>query len=101
MVDDLEQRLQQALQADPFAGDFGSVGDRTLRNTIVTARREHECHRPEIFGHKCSGRIAKGERHRVLVDIADGEMQQHRWCQACTLALAEDPAAEEDEEPES
>ena len=44
--------------------------------------------------------IAKGERHRVLVDVADGEMQQHRWCQACTLALAEDPTEDEEDEDE-
>jgi hypothetical protein len=84
-----EPRLQRALGVDPFVGDYGSTGDRKLRDKIVTAKREHRCHGGRFFD--CTGRIAVGERHRVMVEVSDGETTQYRWCQRCTLAMLEEP----------
>lgn len=70
-----------ALAYDPFASDFGSPGDRTLRDKMVTARRTGECH-------NCAQTIQTGERTRSRTDVADGEMMSFRWCQACCEAMA-------------
>lgn len=69
------------LDYDPFASDFGSPGDRTLRDKIVTARKAGECH-------DCAQTIQPGERIRSRTDVADGEIMSFRWCQACCEAMA-------------
>jgi hypothetical protein len=73
---------QECLQADPFAGDFGAPGDRTLRKQMVTARKAHEgCN-------TCDGVILPGERSRVQIEFFDGQLQQYRWCETCCRAMA-------------
>lgn len=70
------------LDANPFEGDFGMPTDRTLRRQIVTARKDHaECS-------CCLGKIRKGERCRVQIELFNGEMQDYRWCQYCCRAMA-------------
>lgn len=70
------------LAYDPFAGDFGGSGDRTLSDRMVKAAKHHaDCH-------NCGGPIAKGERHRSRSDIFDGEMHSFRWCWSCCTAMA-------------
>jgi hypothetical protein len=73
---------RDCLNADPFAGDFGSPGDRTLRKQMVTSRKTHECS-------LCLGEIQKGERTRVQIELFDGELQDYRWCFKCCRAFAQ------------
>lgn len=73
---------QLCLDADPFDGDFGSPGDRVLRDEIVTARKAHkdcDC---------CLGGIERGERNRIQICIFDGRMKRYRWCAKCCTAMA-------------
>ncbi|MGN0924716.1 hypothetical protein [Ectopseudomonas mendocina] len=71
------------LSLNPFEGDFGDGRDRCLKDRFVTAGKDH-------LGicHDCGGDIAKGERHRSRVDIADGEFFAFRWCRECCAAQA-------------
>jgi len=71
------------LATDPFAGDFGDPGDRTLFDKIVRAAKPH----PSAC-HDCAGDIAKGERHRSRSDVADGDLMSFRWCAECCAAQA-------------
>lgn len=71
----------EALQYDPFAGDFGEVGDRWLRNKMVTARKAGPCH-------ECLGQIKPGERIRSLVALFSREVMSYRFCNACCHAMA-------------
>lgn len=73
---------EACLAYDPFAGDFGSPGDRLLADKIVVAAKAHE------HCHSCDGPIAKGERHRSRREIVDGEMMAHRFCGLCCAAMA-------------
>lgn len=73
---------EACLSYDPFAGDFGSPGDRLLADKIVTAAKAHE------HCQICDGPIAKGERHRSRQEIVDGEMMAHRFCGLCCVAMA-------------
>ena len=72
---------EDVLAHDPFQGDFGSLGDRTLRDKMVIARKAAECH-------DCGQTIQPGERIRSRTDIVDGEMMSFRWCQLCCAAMA-------------
>jgi hypothetical protein len=70
------------LKANPFEGDFGSLGDRTLRSQMVTARVPHaECS-------CCLEPIVAGERTRVQIEFFDGGVQGYRWCSECCWAMA-------------
>lgn len=76
---------------DPFAGDFGEPGDRTLSNRMVVGRKAHECHH-------CGGPIAVGERHRHQVEVFDGGIIAARWCAACCSAMVAEANADADAE---
>lgn len=69
------------LACDPFEGDFGGPGDRTLSDKIVTARKAGECH-------DCAEQIIPGTRIRSRTDVYGGEMMSFRWCNACCEAMA-------------
>uniref|UniRef100_A4XZG0 Uncharacterized protein n=1 Tax=Ectopseudomonas mendocina (strain ymp) TaxID=399739 RepID=A4XZG0_ECTM1 len=71
------------LSLNPFEGDFGDGRDRCLKDRFVTAGKDHVA-----ICHDCGGDIAKGERHRSRVDIADGEFFTFRWCRVCCAAHA-------------
>lgn len=73
---------QACLDANPFEGDFGSPGDRTLRKGMVTAGKDH----PECSC--CLGPIKKGERCRVQIEFFDRMLQDYRWCAKCCRAMA-------------
>lgn len=77
--------ITECLAFDPFAGDFGGAGesDATLSDKMVTARKPHTCSH-------CARPIARGELHRSLVEIYDGELSQYRWCNACCLTMLPD-----------
>lgn len=79
-----------ALMADPFAGDFGELGDKTLSDKIVKARKGYECN-------DCCGTISPGEKCRARTDVTDGDIQRYRWCQHCCAAMAVDGSEDEDE----
>ncbi len=74
---------QLVLRYNPFAGDFGSSGDRTLKNKMVTTRKESECS-------LCFTTIKKGERVRKQIEIFDGEFEDYCWCNACCRAMEKD-----------
>lgn len=69
------------LAHDPFAGDFGDQGDRTLSDKIVTARKGGICH-------DCAEEIEPGTRIRARTDVVDGAIMRFRWCEACCTAMA-------------
>lgn len=71
----------ECLATDPFEGDYGDAGDRTLRDKMVTARKGGICH-------DCAGEIEPGTRVRSRADIFDGEMMSFRWCETCCRAQA-------------
>lgn len=78
---------KKCLEFDPFDGDFGSPGDRVLRNKIVTAKKSRRCH-------LCQQQIEVGERIRCQVCIFDGTLEHYEWCSNCCHAMA---VAEEDD----
>jgi hypothetical protein len=76
------------LAFDPFEGDFGDQGDRTLSDALVKARKLHACSH-------CTGPIAIGEQHRSRSDIAGGELMRWRWCALCCEAMAAQASGQE------
>ena len=76
---------RECLAYDPFAGDFGSQGDKIFSDRMVTAAKD----RPQGACCICFGCIAKGERHRVQKAVIDSELKQCRMCAACCLAMAQ------------
>ena len=71
----------KCLQVNPFEGDFGSPGDKVLKDKIVTARKSRPCG-------MCRQYIAPGERVRTLAAIFDGDMKDYVWCSTCCHALS-------------
>lgn len=74
--------LSKALLYDPFSGDFGDVGDRSLHDKIVRFRTARPCH--------CCGQDVKpGTQGRSLTMlwVADGVMS-YPYCNDCTEAQA-------------
>lgn len=65
----------------PFEGDFGSPDDRILKDKIVTARKDGECH-------LCNQQIQPRTRIRTMTAVFDGELMSFRWCTACCAAMA-------------
>jgi len=73
-----ESDLQEALEVNPFDGDFGPSDLTVLRDEIVTAAKEHRCS-------GCEGKIREGLRHRCRVEkSADDGLSSWRWCHDCT-----------------
>lgn len=79
------------LDYDPFQGDFGDQGDRTLSDRMVMARGTYKCSH-------CRGPILIGEEHRSRSDIADGEFMSWRWCAACCAAMVAEMYGEDEDE---
>lgn len=77
----IEKYDQNVLTFPVFEGDFGDPHDKVLRNNMVQARKEHECHH-------CTGPIQLQERHRCMQGKYDGEMRTFRWCEACCDIMA-------------
>ena len=71
------------LDFDPFEGDFGSPGDRTLSDAMVKARKGHTCWH-------CKGPIQPGDIYRKRCDIVDGQMEHAKWCALCCEAMVEE-----------
>lgn len=65
---------------DPFDGDFGCPGDKTLNDKMVFARKGYACVH-------CKGPILAGEKHRSRTDVCEGELMSWRWCAACCAAM--------------
>ena len=76
---------KKVLRFAPFDGDFGSPGDKVLKDKMGTARKAGQCS-------DCSQQIQPGERVRLLSARFDGELRSYRWCALCceAMALAED-----------
>lgn len=72
---------RRALQYNPFEGDFGGSGDRTMKDKIGVARVEGPCQ-------DCAQTILPGERVRLRTEFFDGEMRSYRWCNLCCAAQA-------------
>lgn len=77
--------LAEACRYNPFDGDFGDPGDRTMRDKIVRFRFAHDCC-------MCPATIQKGETGRALTMLwADGSpapICTYRYCAECTKAMA-------------
>lgn len=71
----------ECLKCNPFEGDFGTPGDRILRDKIVTSRKGGTCG-------MCLQEIQPPERVRSLVAIFDGSLMNYRWCEKCCEAMA-------------
>ena len=67
---------EQALEVDPFEGDYGDSTDAVLKNKIVTIRKERPC----SF---CRRMIKAGERARSMTSKLDGEIRSHTFCNRC------------------
>lgn len=78
---------KNCLRFNPFEGDRGSPGDKTLEDKMVTARKGGPCH-------ICPEPITPGMRIRVLKGVYDGEFMAFRWCQPCCEAMAKSWADE-------
>lgn len=65
----------------PFDGDFGSPGDKILRDKIVTTRKPTECS-------ECLTLTQVGERTRTIVAIFDGQLMSYRFCSHCCEAFS-------------
>ncbi|MGU5678135.1 hypothetical protein [Aeromonas allosaccharophila] len=83
------QLLESALHFNPFEGDFGSCGDRTLKNKIVKFRKPHICH-------ICDAETKVGETGRNLVEIFEGEIGSFYFCQECCVAMAKSVDGDDD-----
>lgn len=76
---DIERR---AMLLQPFGdGDKGDTA-RTLRDTIVTARKPTRCF-------VCFGYIVRGERIRVETAVDNSKVVSTRWCAPCVAAMAQ------------
>lgn len=82
---------ESVLQYDPFADDFGSPGDRILRDHMCNARKMGPCH-------LCTMTIQPGERIRSLSAKFDGDLRSYRWCNSCCEAMAKVHGHDNDEE---
>ena len=71
----------KCLHTDPFAGDFGSPGDKTLSDKVTRARVGGMCH-------ECTQDIKPGEWIRRRTDITEGSIATYRWCALCCAAMA-------------
>lgn len=69
------------LKCNPFEGDFGSPGDKVLKDKIVTARKSGICG-------MCRQEIKPGSRARTLAAVFDGDLMSYRWCEKCCEAMA-------------
>lgn len=80
------------LDFDPFEGDFGDQGDRSLADKMVIGRKAYTCNH-------CGQPIAVGERHRHKRGVYDGDFMQWRWCALCCDAMVQamSPPDEEDD----
>jgi hypothetical protein len=71
----------ECLKVNPFEGDFGSPGDRVLKDKIGSARKNGACG-------MCRQEITPGERVRMLAAVFDGALMNYRWCSTCCSAMA-------------
>ena len=69
------------LACEPFEGDFGEPGDRTLKDKMVNARKPGPCH-------LCRQEIKPRERVRTRADVSYGKIMTYRWCNSCCHAMA-------------
>lgn len=70
------------LACNPFEGDFGDPGDKTLSKKIVTLRKSRECN-------LCGNTAKAGTRCRVQVELFAGKLEPYTWCEECCSAMAQ------------
>lgn len=80
-MNDINFSTDDCLAVNPFEGDFGSPGDRTLRDKIVKSRKAGRCN-------LCGLQITPYTMIRSCTDIFDGEIATYRWCNDCCVAMA-------------
>lgn len=86
-----KEQLESSLYFNPFEGDFGEPGDRTLKDKIVKFRKPHVCH-------ICDGDIKVGELGRNLVEVFDGDIGSFYFCHDCCVAMSESVDGDEDQD---
>jgi hypothetical protein len=79
-IKELKLKLEDAINFDPFEGDFGDGNDCTLKDKIVTARKEHTCY-------ICNGTVKVGELARNMVQVFEGQIGSWYFCQECCIAM--------------
>lgn len=72
---------QKCLDLNPFEGDFGEPGDKTLSDKIVTLRNPRECN-------LCGQTAKPGTRCRVQVKVFTRKLEPYTWCEECCSAMA-------------
>lgn len=86
-----KEQLESALCFNPFEGDFGSCGDRTLKDKIVKFRKPHLCH-------ICDGHIKAGEFGRNLVEVFEGDIGSFYFCHECCVAMSKSVDGDDDDD---
>ncbi|MFM5440156.1 hypothetical protein ACET9K_11945 [Aeromonas enteropelogenes] len=86
-----KEQLESALCFNPFEGDFGSCGDRTLKDKIVKFRKPHLCH-------ICDGHIKAGELGRNLVEVFEGDIGSFYFCHECCVAMSKSVDGDDDDD---
>ena len=74
------ESISEALYFDPFEGDFGEPGDRTIKDKIVKFRKPHRCH-------ICDVTTQVGEVGRNRVDVFAGALYSVYFCHECCVAM--------------
>ncbi|MEW7867500.1 hypothetical protein [Aeromonas diversa] len=89
-----KEQLESALSFNPFEGDFGEPGDRTLKDKIVKFRKPHVCH-------ICDGDIQVGEIGRNLVEVFSGDIGSFYFCQVCCVAMSKSVDGDDNEDEDA
>lgn len=74
------EKISDAIMFDPFEGDFGSQGDRRLKDKIVKFRKQHSCH-------ICNETTSVGEVGRSMTEVFEGEIYSFYFCNKCCAAM--------------
>lgn len=70
----------KVLLMNPFEGDIIGPGDYTLKDKIVTARKQRGCS-------LCHNQIIPGTRIRTITEKFEGNLQYYCYCNDCCLAM--------------
>lgn len=74
------ESISEALYFDPFEGDFGNSGDRTIKDKITKFRKPHRCHICDVITNV-------GEVGRNRVDVIDGDLHSFYFCHECCMSM--------------
>lgn len=87
----MKTEIEKCLTFDPFEGDFGEAGDKTISDAVVKFRKAGPCN-------QCGKEIAPGSRGRRRTGRVDGMLMSYRWCAKCSQLMADIEGAASSEE---